>query len=167
MNSSLPDPMNDPLAGLLGYRLPEPIGWWPPAAGWWWLAFALVLLCCGLAWLYWRRRRRCATLRAAQRELEGLRRAAATGAAAPGLVRELSKLLRRYAMVVYPRAEVAGLSGEAWLHFLDRHGGAGRFAAGVGRELVQAPYRADADAPAAELLELVADWMQRNPGGCR
>ncbi len=36
------------------------------------------------------------------------------------LVRGLSRLLRRFALARFPRTMVAGLTGDAWLGFLDR-----------------------------------------------
>jgi hypothetical protein len=50
-------------------------------------------------------------------------------------------------MLAYaPRADVAGLTGEAWLAWLDRGLERPRFVAGDGRPLVEWPYRRPADA---------------------
>jgi hypothetical protein len=157
-----PGPAMDPLAGLRGYRLPEPVSWWPPAPGWWLLAgLGLVLL--GLAVVWGRRRwRRRAPARAALRELAALRADLARDADAGAFVRGLSRLLRRYALTRFPRDRVAGLTGADWLAFLDAHGGAGRFGAGPGRLLAEAPYRPAPELPAAVLAELAADWIRHN-----
>lgn len=150
----------DPLAGLRDYHLPEAVSWWPPAPGWWLLFVLSLVAALAIVWWLGRRRRRLAVARTAARELARLR----TGAAGQGgaaLARELSKLLRRYACAVYPREPVAGLSGEAWLAFLDAHGGDGRFASGPGRVLIEAPYR-PVGAAGEALVELVADWIRHN-----
>jgi hypothetical protein len=166
MSIPLP-PAPDVLAGLRPYRLPDPVAWWPPAPGWWLLALLAIGLAAALV-LILRRRRRCrAAVRAARAELARLRalaaRADSAGEALPGL----SRLLRRYALAVYPREQVAGLSGPDWLQFLDAHGGDGRFAAGPGRALAEAPYRPPGDSDLGALFELVGDWIRRNPGACR
>jgi hypothetical protein len=158
-------PASDPLAGLRGYHLPEPVSWWPPAPGWWLLAL-LGLLAAGLAarWLA-RRHRRGAPARAALRELGALQTAYGRDGDAAAYARGLSRLLRRYALARFPRGQVAGLAGEDWLAFLDAHGGGGRFRRGAGRLLAEAPYRAVTALPADELARLARDWIDRNGGG--
>jgi len=155
----------DPLAQLRGYHLPEPIGWWPPAIGWWLVAALAVLVCLALAvWLLHRRRRHAAR-RAARRELRRLQTAHAADGDDLALVRGLSRLLRRYALVRYPRETVAGLSGAEWLGFLDSRIGGDRFCHGPGRVLIDAPYRPTAQVPATELVALVDDWLKRAAAG--
>jgi hypothetical protein len=152
----------DPLVDLRGYHLPDPVSWWPPAPGWWLLALlGLALLVLLAGWLV-RRHRRGAASRAAQAELAAIRAALAQDGDAAACARGLSRLLRRFALVRFPRRAVAGLSGEAWLAFLDAQGGAGRFQSGPGRLLLDAPYRPPQDLPIAELASLVEDWIRRN-----
>lgn len=156
MSAPLP---NDLLASLRDYHLPEAVSWWPPAPGWWLLAFVILLLIVAMIGWLMRRRRRRAAARAAERELARLRGQASD---AGNYVRGLSMLLRRFALAAFPHRDVASLTGDAWLTFLDQHGGDGRFADGVGRQLVEAPYRSVAGPVPDELGELVADWIRRN-----
>lgn len=100
---------------LRDIHLPAPIGWWPPAPGWWILLFGMPALAFLLAWL-WRFLRRQSPKKLALRELESIAKADADPLEK---VRQLAVLLRRTALSVYPREEVAGLVGEAWLAFLD------------------------------------------------
>ncbi len=160
--------MSDPLAQLRGYHLPEPISWWPPAPGWWLLALLIVAGVMLLTLWLTRRHRRGAAARAAEAELVVLRANLARDGDGTAFVRGLSRLLRRFALVHYSRRAVAGLSGEAWLAFLDATGGAGRFLAGPGRLLLEAPYRPlQQDLPLEELDRLVLDWIRinRHSGG--
>lgn len=152
----------DPLAGLRGYRMPEPISWWPPAPGWWALVVVIILILAALVWWRVRRRRRRAAAYQATRELTRLHAAWAEGGDAATFVRDLSKLLRRFALAAYPRREVAALTGEDWLRFLDRHGGDGQFHDGPGRVLAEAPYRRAAALDPAPLAALVAEWIRCN-----
>jgi hypothetical protein len=160
------NPASDPLAGLRDYHLPEPVPWWPPAPGWWLLLIALLLLASLGAWWLLRRRRCHAVAREAARELERLQAALREDGDAGGFVRGLSRLLRRYALTAFPGEAAAALTGEDWLAFLDAHGGDGRFGAGPGRQLVEAPYRAAMDVATDELAELVRDWIRYNREVC-
>jgi hypothetical protein len=166
---ALPLPAAQPASGSLEQALglrdihpPAEPPLWPPAPGWWVL---LVLLVAGLAaagtrvWLAHRARARRRRILA---ELEGI----SHQVQGPALAAEVSALLKRVALTRFPRGEVAPLTGQAWLDFLDRHGGAGRFTSGPGRVLAEGPYaRAldlDVDLGARALLDLAGDWVRRN-----
>lgn len=142
---------------LRDIHLPAPPSWWPPAPGWWLLAAlgaaasVFLLLHLNRAWRRRRRRRRLLA------EFE--RTVAAARADAPGLAAALSAFLRRLAMRDAPAA--ATLAGEAWLHHLDAKLGGDEFARGVGRALVEAPYRARADIDAAALIALARRTVQK------
>jgi hypothetical protein len=154
----------DPLADLRDWHLPDPVSWWPPAPGWWLLA-AVVLVALVLAVrLRFRWRRRTSLQRAAQCELERLGRELAADGDRRRYLAELSRLLRRLALARHPRAQVAGLTGDDWLAFLDATGGAGEFSDGVGRVLVESAYRpADEIAFDSErLAALVGRWVEIN-----
>jgi hypothetical protein len=147
--------MNDPLAALRPLHAPPPIPWWPPAPGWWLLGVLLLgLLVLTLAAL-WRWRRRTAPRRAALAELRAL-------PAGGELAGPVNRLLKRYALACFPRERVAGLSGRAWLAFLDEHGGEGRFRKGPGRVLANGPYGPDEPDEDPALLALARDWVRRN-----
>ena len=152
----------DPLADLRGYHLPDAVAWWPPAPGWWLLAGLLLVLIIGLGFYLVRRRRRRAAARMALGELARLRSDFASNGKPGDFVRGLSRLLRRFALARFPRHRVAALTGTAWLEFLDANGGDGRFRDGLGRLLVEAPYRPMAELPTDALADLAADWIQRN-----
>jgi len=152
----------DPLAGLRGYHLPDAVTWWPPAPGWWLLGGLLLVLVVALALCRMRRRRRRAAARQALDELARLRADLAAHDNPGDFVRGLSRLLRRFALVRFPRRRVAGLTGAAWLEFLDAHGGGGRFSVGPGRLLAEAPYRSPAELPAEQLATLVEGWILHN-----
>ena len=77
---------------------------------------------------------------------------------------EVSTLLKRVALARYPRTDVASLTGQGWLDFLDRNGGAGRFADGPGKVLAEGPYAPAPTFDAEALLALTGDWIRRNSG---
>jgi hypothetical protein len=132
------DPQEIPLRGL---QLPEAVGWWPLAPGWW-LLMAVVVVTLGWllrAWL--RRHAQAAARRKALRQLEESRSAYAYHGNPVTLGAEVSELLRRTMLAYAPRAEVAGLTGDAWLAWLDRDLDEPRFREGAGRILLELPYR--------------------------
>lgn len=157
------DPAELPLRDI---HLPPPVGWWPPAPGWWLLPMAIAAVAFAV-WAYRRRRRaRAATvpLRAlAAAELERLRSAFDSHRDSHLIAVDLSALLRRCCLSLYPRVEAAALTGEPWLALLDRPVPGNRFRDGPGRVLATAPYarRAEVDAPA--LLALCAEWIETLP----
>lgn len=133
-------------------------GLWPPAPGWWVVLTLLIATLAALGTRVWRAHRARARRRRILAEL------AAVGARVRGveLAAAVSALLKRVALARFHRAEVAPLTGQAWLDFLDRHGGAGRFSAGPGRVLAEGPYAPALDLDPQALLDLARDWVRRN-----
>ena len=157
----------DPLAQLRDWHLPDPIQWWPPAPGWWISAAVLLAVLLWLAGVRWRRhRRRGAAARSALRELAALRETARADGDTRAFVAALSRLLRRFALARFPREQVAGLTGDAWLAFLDATGGGDGFRHGPGRALADLAYQAtrDGDLPPNPdaLADLAETWIRAN-----
>jgi len=144
---------------LRDYHLPPPIGWWPTAPGWWLLALLLASAAAAGAFLL-RRHRRRAVHRLAAAELRRLQAAPLTDAEK---LSRLSILLRRVGLTLAPRGEVAGLTGEAWLQWLDRPLARPAFSRGGGRLLLEGPYRPVVDGEVGELFRLSQEWLQRLP----
>jgi len=151
--------MKPDLSQLRDIHLPAPISWWPPAPGWWML-LALLLITIMLGYWLLRRRRQSAWRRQALSELQQLR-----DSDAATMVAQLSVLLRRVAISRYPQAEVASLTGEAWLAFLDSSLDDGSpFQSGPGRVLLIGPYAAAVDIDTPALLALAERWITRVKG---
>lgn len=149
-----------PLQELRDVHLPEPISLWPPALGWWVVLGMVVLGTIAFLWAMVYRRRTQAR-RLAMAELVAVKRQYDTNRDDRWLVQRLSEIIRRYAMAIFPRAEVAGLAGSSWLGFLDRTGGTNQFTEGVGHLLSSGPYRSELAESAAHLLPLVERWIQQ------
>lgn len=137
---------------------------WPPAPGWWVLAAVLLVGLLVLARyliVLWRRRRQRNHI---LDELESL-----STEHPEQLPSHLSTLLRRVALMCFARQEVASLSGEAWLAFLDRTGGDGAFVNGVGSILASAPYapaHTANDIDPQALIALGRQWLTHNLEKC-
>ena len=152
--------MNNPLSALRDIHLPEQVGWWPLAPVWWLLVAGFLLaLIAGLWW--WRRLRlRQAPVRAALLELNGLETRYRENRDATLALQEFSVLLRRVALTLRPRTEVASLDGEEWLQQLDSLAGGTYFHTSLGRSLLQAPYQAVPEVDPGPLLKLGRDWLE-------
>ena len=114
---SAPDPGDLPLRDI---HLPDAVSWWPPAPGWWLLlALLIIAILGGVAWWRWRRRRRI--LVALQRELQTIRNDFDRQGDAATTLHSVSALLRRAGISLFPRREVASLTGKDWTDFLNAH----------------------------------------------
>ena len=132
------DPTELPLRDL---HLPDPIGWWPLAPGWWAL---IVLVVIGLGWLLlkaFRQWRFNAPRRYAIKALANVEAQYLTHRNPVLLGQQLSELLRRGMLAYAPRHEVAGLTGEPWLAWLDRGLPVPYFHTEGGKSLLALPYR--------------------------
>lgn len=141
--------LNDLLNQLVMPAEPAPVPMVPQT--WGWIVLALILLAFlayGL-WRYLRHRRDNAYRRAALRLLD-------TCGDDPARIAEI---LRRTALVAYPRIQVASLAGDDWLKFLDRHARGSRFQR-TGRDLALAPYCHVPADPA--LTRQARDWVRRH-----
>jgi len=147
---------------LRDLHLPEAIGWWPLAPGWW-LVIALAML--GLGWLVlraWRARQFNAPRRFAIRALGNIEAEYLTHRDPVMLGQQLSELLRRGMLAYAPRHEVAGLTGESWLAWLDRDLPVPYFHTEGGKSLLQLPYRdPDADFSDVDINALLAAVKMR------
>lgn len=153
------DPEQIPLRDL---HLPEAIGWWPPAPGWWILmALAAIALAFGVrAW--WRARARGAARRYALRQLKDIEREYEKRKNPVEFGAHLSELLRRTMLAYAPRNDVAGLTGDAWLEWLDRDLAQPLFSDGPGRQIVELPYRnPDSALAASDVDRLIAAVRHR------
>jgi len=153
---------------LRDIHLPDPIGWWPLAPGWWGIPALLItffLLTLLTRHLFRRGRLKRNALDRLNKLTEGYRKSED----GPELARELSVLLRRTSLTLYPRQQVAALTGEQWLIFLDRAVAASKadsgFSQGPGRCLLQAPYNPRMELDAEALIELVRTWISKATAG--
>lgn len=152
-------PPADPLAGLIAAPLPSSIGVWPQT---WGSRLVIVVALALLAVSLWRlvsRYRVNAYRRAAARELAVIEQTG--GLRGADTINAVALLVRRTALVAFPRREIAMLSGPHWLAFLDKSFDDEGFAAGPGAIIGVAPYdpRRSTAADAMPLIALVRRWI--------
>ncbi len=150
----------DPLHELRDVHLPDPISWWPPAFGWWML-LVVVFVTVGLVFWTQAYRRRTKPRRLALAQLQEVKQQFAIDSDEQQTITLLSDLVRRVALAVFPRSQVAGLSGKSWLQFLDRTGKTTQFSDGPGQCLLSGPYQLHGASSAADLIPLIERWLQQ------
>lgn len=158
-----PDPAS--LDRLHDVIAPPPVPWWPPAPGWLWLGsflLAAVLVWSLRAWIRHQADRYRREALAALTEYEASlsdpdRRAPA--------IAGMAELLKRAALTVWPRREVASLQGEAWADFLN-HTSEGKFVSPRAITLMETvaadPRKAAAleEADLNRLTDAVRQWLK-------
>jgi hypothetical protein len=151
--------MPTPPLPLKDIHLPETIGWWPPAIGWWLLAFLIPLLMVFFYWLYKRLTNRTA-IKTAKSKLAAIKQDPALDNSKK--LHELSMLIRRVAISINPRTEVASLTGRQWLAFLDKSLTGAPFSEGCGQLLATAPYRNSppTELEVSQLISLCENWLK-------
>lgn len=153
------------LAQLKDIRLPPNPGFWPLAPGWYLVALLALALVLTLA--FWVRKKR----RQAKPKKEALalfavykeqylkeRNSQVTSA-------KLDELLKRVALVYFPREQVAGLHGQAWIDFLNRESKGLDFSK-VAEQLIAFPFKKEQPADLEPLLCMVERWIRQRRGPC-
>lgn len=153
---------------LRDIHLPETVAWWPPAIGWWLLlGFITVLMILTIKLLQYNKNRKYS---AANQAVETLQLIASTYAQSGDkkyLIREISSLIRRLCISLFPREQTANLLGDDWLLFLDQSMQPPNddikqnkpFSQGVGRILSKGPYSQQTDVDGEQLLQLCQQWI--------
>jgi hypothetical protein len=153
---------NDPVAGLVDIPLPHEVSLWPETWASRIAAVALLVATVVAIWQFVRYRRANRYRREALAELKEITRTSAKDMSPNELAVKLSLLLRRTALAAFPREQVAPLTGQAWLAFLDRTGDETEFSRGAGRWLACAPYARTepGDCQRSAPIELVRRWIR-------
>lgn len=155
MNPATDDPGS--LNRLHDIVIIPPAPWWPPTLGWLVQGLLLAIIISLLLTWWTARWRQNWYRRAGLVELQQIERATSESLS----LLTLAELVKRVALAAYPRDQVAGLTGDAWLRFLDQTGGMTAFSSGPGRALTQV-YDRVPSSPTPELYELVRQWIQQH-----
>jgi hypothetical protein len=140
------------LSKLHGFVQPPPPSWMPHTIAWYVLFAILAILFLFLAvralYRWWKNRYR----REALREIQA--------AALP----ELSEILKRTALITWPREKVASLTGKPWLDFLAGSSGLQEFLSAPGNRIESlACSNAPVDAASQKhLRQLASEWVQKH-----
>ena len=159
MNGNQLDTSN--LDTLRDIQLPPAIEWWPPAPGWWIAVALLLFFVLALAW-FSSQRKEIGRQHKAMITLDQINRRYLSTQDQTTAITELSQVLRRYALAVFPERNPAGLTGAAWLQFLNETGGAGKFNDEVGYALTSGPYDPNAQIDVNAVLSAARYWLRHS-----
>lgn len=139
---------------------PHAVSWLPQTAGWAWLGGLLLLWLLRYSWRslrhwYHNRYRREAVARLQQ---------IASGTSQESMLIELNKLLKLTALSAFSREQVASLSGEAWVDFLDAHCAAAPFSGEQRQLLAHGPYKTGAieNKTQQHLIDACRNWIRNH-----
>lgn len=136
--------------------IPEPEPWIPQTPGWWvllgWALAVTMLVVVAIV----RRRRRNRYRREALASLDAI--ATHPQLSAAESAQSIAEVIKRTALVAYPRARVASLYGSAWARFLCESAGNDKQVSKAAESLAAAAYRADADGHL--LLQPARRWVR-------
>ena len=152
---------NYALKDFVEITAPAAIDWWPQTAGWLWLGAGL------LAWLAYRGWQALRRWYRDRYRREAIARLQALAAAPPGqsLVGELNRLLKLTALAAFPREQVARLSGEEWVQFLNRQCPGAPFSARHCELLARAAYDTAVEPgpqDSSQLLAATMVWLRQH-----
>lgn len=158
----------DPLSQLADIHLPAAVPFWPPAPGWWLLAAILLAAGLFLGYRYYKKWQEQQRLKRALAELEqAIQVFRQTPEDDPqqqnrqglALLYSVNSLLKRVALVHHPLSDIASLTGQAWLSFLDDTGRSDDFSRGPGKVLAEGEYRPTFDADSEALYDCARRWI--------
>lgn len=155
----IPAPQFDPQK-LADIHLPENISQLPAGPGWW-ILLALLVLIVLLSFL-WKVRSNSYAYKQTQKlkqlkfqaiqELLLIKQNYKEYKTAHKVVQQMSVFLRRYALSLYPRHQVASLTDEQWLTILDTLSNTDHFSTKFSDLLLHVPYQAEQPPIDTELL---------------
>ena len=97
------------LSKLHDIVIPEPVSWWPLAPGGWVLICIAVVVIFVITWRFYR-----------SWQSNAYRRAGLALLADAGTAHDISVILKRVSLAVFPREQVASLYGKEWIAFLNQ-----------------------------------------------
>ena len=131
------------LNNLRDIVLPDPPPFWPPAPGMWVLV-AMVMSVVLVAFFLWR----------TSRKRNAYRRAGLALLGGVSTEHDVSVVLKRVALVVFPREQVASLHGKEWVAFLNRTCSRSHFL-----ELATTDLNSE---PGQDLIGLAGTWIRHH-----
>ncbi|MBB5190735.1 hypothetical protein HNQ50_001457 [Silvimonas terrae] len=155
--------MSDPLAALQEIPPPPPVAWTPQTWGWAVLCVFMVALLLWVIWRLWQHHKAQAWRRAALAELAAIETALHANPQQMTAVRALPALVKRVALMIAPRDQVAQLSGPQWLQWLDNTWHDNAFSSGPGKLLPALAWQQHPPAETAELINLLRRWIAHVP----
>jgi hypothetical protein len=149
----------DLLAQLRDIHLPPPISIWPFTLGRYILMLIIIILLSIGIFVWIKYLKKTWVKKIVLKKIESLE---ALQQSNENISEEFSMLLKRAALAIFSRRDVAALYGEEWLLFLDKTSGTTDFSQGVGRLLITSPYQKQQTQLPTEFFNLIKHWVKEN-----
>lgn len=157
LNQSVPQ---DPLAELRNLHLPHAIDSWPWAPGWYFLIAFIVISLSLSIYFFIKHKRASLYKRQALQELKHIQEQHQQTLNTQQTTQMLSALLKKIALVHFPREKISRLSGESWLIFLDQISKSQDFTQGAGTLLGERLFKNKEDISADALEQEVTKLFE-------
>ncbi len=155
----------DPLTQLKDIHLPPAVGWWPLAPGWYALIVLIFVLIGLISFLCYKRylntRAKKQALVLLQNYLTFYEKDHNVQLASA----RISELLKRVALVYYPREEVASIHGQEWIGFLNKTSKGLDFES-VKSMLLDSPFKHNEQINLQPLFLKAQLWIKQRRGPC-
>ncbi|PWQ94141.1 DUF4381 domain-containing protein [Leucothrix arctica] len=148
----------NPLDQLKDIHLPSEVNWWPLSVGWCLAGLIVLALVISLVILFKRYLNKKQLLKTGLEPIDQL--VADQSLSAQDWLNELSILLRRIAINVNGRSDIAGLVGNDWLAYLDDSGNTREFSEGPGQVLAKQPYQPAVEYDREAIATLSRAWVK-------
>ncbi len=155
----------DELAQLKDIHLPDAIGWWPLAPGWYVLLLMILIIAAVLAYILRKRHRDALAKNQALELLKSYTIQYEKDRNAQLASARISELLRRVALVYYPRSAVASLHSEAWIEFLNKTSKGVDFNS-VKSMLLDSPFKTKETVDLQPLITRAQLWIKQRRAPC-
>ena len=159
-------PSNKPdLAQLRDIHLPDAIGYWPLAPGFYILGVCVCAVILGVGFLLIRHIINGRSKRQALRVLQTYHQDHLKQPNSQLSAARISELLKRVALVYYPRERVASLQGDAWIDFLNQTAHNIDFTQ-VRTLLIECPFQPPQPCDLLPLFDRTKLWIKQRRGRC-
>lgn len=149
------------LAQLKDVHYPSPVSWWPLAPGWYLLAVAVAIIVVIVGIIMNKYRLKQQRRRNALTQLTDLRLRYNNGTHLRQILPSLSILIRKIALAIEPREEIASLQSTQWLEYLDKATQSSIFTQGNGTLLISGPYQKNPQGQLDDVFQVTEKWIKR------
>lgn len=151
----------DPLSQLKDIQLPDPVPFWPPAPGWLALAVIILLGFIYLLYRFYRVWQKKAAAKSALKQMHNCYLKYLETNHHREYACQINILMKRVALGYHHPDEVAGLSGDQWLAFLDATGKTTDFTQGPASILASAPYGDNRQFDIQAVNQCCQSWVRK------
>ncbi|MDP0588990.1 MAG: DUF4381 domain-containing protein [Candidatus Endonucleobacter bathymodioli] len=143
-------------------QLPDAIGYWPPAAGWWFVAGSLMAIILLVLMVIVNHRRKNRYRRTGLKQAKRVFHNYTNHGNNRLFAHDCNRLLKKVALHIFPRQDIASLNGKEWLDFLYRSSGNEEFKSVTAEALGANRFKPDQEPDVTQLHPLTISWIKKH-----